>query len=95
MAVSENENGNDGGGLTGLGRLCRCCQPERGFPAGEQMIRGSIIFQTMMWSYGSRGGSIIKRGPCMRADDHHMNENRIKEVKLFAVLCTMNDCPIV
>ena len=33
IAENENENGNDGGGLTGLGRLCRCCQPERGFPA--------------------------------------------------------------
>ena len=38
MAENENENGNDGGGLTGLGRLCRCCLPERGFPVRDKRI---------------------------------------------------------
>ena len=39
--VNGNDVGNDVGELqlTGLGRLCRCCRLERGFPAGGEMIK--------------------------------------------------------
>ena len=37
--INGDDFNDDVGGLTDLGRLCRCCQLEKGCPAKQQMIK--------------------------------------------------------
>ena len=39
MIINDDDFNSNIGGLTDWGRLCRCCQPEKGCPAEEQMIK--------------------------------------------------------
>ena len=39
MIINDDDFNGNIGGLTDLGRLCRCCQLEKGCPAEEQMIK--------------------------------------------------------